>query len=158
MKKLLFSLFLISAFNVQAQDADEITPAAKGVVYGTPPSQNGEAIKPNELDSKMANGLFEGKVTGKVKEVCKAMGCWMRLESSDGSSIMVKTKDHGFFMPQDIVGKTVMIEGTAGTKEVSEDKRKHIAEDAGKSKEEIKKIKGSVKEVQFIAAGVKVLD
>ncbi len=41
---------------------------------------------------------------------------------------------------------------------MSEDKRKHFAEDAGKSKAEIKKIKGSEKEIQFVASGVKVLD
>ncbi len=61
-------------------------------------------------------------------------------------------------MPENLTGKTVVIEGTASIKEVSEDKRKHFAEDAGKSKEEIKKIKGSEKEVQFVAGGVKVLD
>jgi len=43
-------------------------------------------------------------------------------------------------------------------KETSEEKRKHYAEDAGKSKEEIAKIKGSEKDIQFSAKGVKVLD
>jgi len=158
MKKLFFSLFILSAVAVNAQDANEIKPAAKGVVYGTEVSDNGEAISPADVQAKMTNGVFEGKVTGKVKEVCKAMGCWIRLEKADGSTLMVKTKDHSFFMPQDLVGKTVTIEGTASIKEVSEEKRKHFAEDAGKSKAEIKKIKGSEKEVQFIASGVKVLD
>jgi hypothetical protein len=36
--------------------------------------------------------------------------------------------------------------------------RKHYAEDAGKSKEEIAKIKGAEKDIQFAAKGVKVLD
>ena len=71
---------------------------------------------------------------------------------------MVKTKGHSFFMPKDIVGKTVLVEGTASMKEESEEKRKHYAEDAGKSKEEIKKIKGSAVELQMTAKGVKVLD
>ena len=158
MKKLFFSLLIVSAFSVQAQEASEITPAVKGVVYGTAPSEKGDAVNPTDLQAKMANGAFEGKVTGKVKEVCKAMGCWIRLEKADGTSLMVKSKDHGFFMPENLTGKTVVIEGTASIKEVSEDKRKHFAEDAGKSKEEIKKIKGSEKEVQFVASGIKVLD
>lgn len=158
MKKIFFSFLIVSAFSVHAQEASEITPAAKGVVYGTAPSEKGEAVNPNDLQGKMANGAFEGKVTGKVKEVCKAMGCWIKLEKADGTSLMVKSKDHGFFMPENLTGKTVVIEGTASIKEVSEDKRKHFAEDAGKSKEEIKKIKGSEKEVQFVASGIKVLD
>ena len=40
----------------------------------------------------------------------------------------------------------------------SEAQRKHFAEDGGKSKEEIEKIKGAEKQVQIVAAGVKVLD
>ena len=76
----------------------------------------------------------------------------------NGTSMMVRAKDHAFLMPENIVGKTVLIEGNATIKEVSEDLRKHYAEDAGKSKEEIAKIKGSEKDVQFAAKGVKVLD
>ncbi len=86
------------------------------------------------------------------------MGCWIKLEKANGSSLMVKLKDHSFFMPENLVGKTVLIEGTATIKEESEEKRKHYAKDAGKSKEDIKKLKGSEKDVQFVASGVKVLD
>jgi len=158
MKKLLFSALLFCAVTASAQDSNEIKPAAKGVVYGAAPVAEGSPISPNDVQAKMANGVFEGKITGKVTEVCKAMGCWIKVDKGDGTSMMVKSKDHAFFMPQDLVGKTVVVEGNAEVKEVSEDKRKHFAEDAGKSKEEIKKIKGSVKEVQFIAKGVQVID
>jgi hypothetical protein len=158
MKKFFFSGLVLFSWAVSAQEASEIKPAAKGVVYGNTISENGEAISPNDIQSKMANNVFEGKVTGKVKEVCKAMGCWIKLEKADGSSLMVKSKDHSFFMPENLVGKTVVMEGTARIKEESEEKRKHYAKDAGKSKEEIKKIKGSEKEVHFVASGVKVLD
>lgn len=158
MKKLLFVSFVFAVFTANAQEASEIKPAGKGVVYGTVISETGEVVSPDDLQAKMANGTFEGRVTGKVKEVCKAMGCWIRLEKADGTSLMVKSKDHGFFMPENLTGKNVVIEGTANVKEVSEEKRKHFAEDAGKSKAEIKKIKGSEKEIQFVASGVKVLD
>jgi len=157
MKKILFSLFLLAAVSAHAQN-DEIKPAAKGVVYGEAISTTGTTVSPADVQAKLVNNAFEGKVTGKVTEVCKTMGCWIKVEKGDGTSLMVKSKDHGFFMPQDLVGKTVVIEGTASVKEVTEAKRKHLAEDAGKSKAEIKKIKGSEKEVQFIAKGVEVLD
>ena len=157
MKKLLFSLLVLATVSAHAQN-DEIKPAAKGVVYGTAISTQGAAVSPADVQAKLVNNAFEGKVTGKVTEVCKSMGCWIKLEKADGTSLMVKSKDHGFFMPQNLVGKNVVIEGTASVKEVTEAKRKHLAEDAGKSKAEIKKIKGDVKEVQFIATGVEVLD
>lgn len=158
MKKLLLSSALFIAITANAQDADAIKPAAKGVVYGTTVIETDNVIKVSDLESKMTNGVYQGKISGKVTEVCKTMGCWIKIEKADGSAMMVKSKEHAFFMPQDLVGRTVVIEGTASEKVVSEDKRKHFAEDAGKSKEEIKKIKGSVKEVQFIASGIKVID
>jgi hypothetical protein len=158
MKKILFSSLLFLAFSAGAQEASEVKPAAKGVLYGESITPEGDAISPADIQAKMANGVFEGKVMGKVTEVCKAMGCWIKVQKADGTSMMVKSKDHGFFMPQNLVGKTVLIEGAASVKEVSEEKRKHFAEDAGKSKEEIKKIKGSEKEVQFVAKGIMVLD
>jgi hypothetical protein len=157
MKKLLFSFLMLAAVAVQAQESD-IKPAAKGVVYGEAIAAQGNTVTPANLQANLVNNAFEGKITGKVKEVCKSMGCWITLDNADGTTLMVKSKDHSFFMPQNLVGKTVVVEGTASVKEVTEAKRKHLAEDAGKSKDEIKKIKGAAKELQFIAKGVEVLD
>jgi hypothetical protein len=156
MKKIFFSLLLLAAFTVNAQDKEKI-PAAKGVVYGVVADEK-EAIGPDEIKTKLINDKFEGQVKAKVTEVCKAEGCWIKVQKKDGSSMMVRAKDHAFLMPENIVGKTVLIEGNATIKEVSEEMRKHYAEDAGKSKKEIAKIKGSEKDVQFAATGVKVLD
>jgi hypothetical protein len=158
MKKFFFSALLFTALGACAQESTEIKPAAKGVVYGTAITPQGTTLTPSEIQANMAGGFFEGKVTGKVTEVCKTMGCWIKIEKGDGTSMMVKSKDHGFFMPQNLVGKTVVIEGTAEEKVVTEAKRKHFAEDAGKSKEEIKNIKGDEKQVQFIAKGIMVVD
>jgi hypothetical protein len=158
MKKLLTVLSISFSLAVSAQEASEIKPAEKGVVYGSSLSEAGQVITPNDLQAKMVNNVFEGKITGKVKEVCKTMGCWITLEKNDGTTLMVKSKDHGFFMPQNLAGKTVVVEGAAAVKEVSEEKRKHLAEDAGKSKKEINKIKGSEKQLQFIAKGIQVVD
>jgi len=158
MKAFFFSALFFLSLAVAAQESSDIKPAAKGVVYGEAVSSEGTVVQVNDLQSKLTSGAFEGKVTGTVKEVCKAMGCWMKLQKEDGTTLLVKTKDHGYFMPQDLVGKKVVMEGTASVKEVSEAQRKHLAEDAGKTKDEIAKIKGPEKEVQFIAKGVEVLD
>jgi hypothetical protein len=157
MKNILAAFFLLATLSAYSQDT-EIKPAAKGVVYGEAVRAEGTAVTPDQLQAKLANGIFEGKVTGKVTEVCKTMGCWMRLEKADGTSLMVKTKDHAFFMPANIVGRTVVVEGTASTKQVTEAKRRHLAADAGKSKKEQQKIKGAATELQFEATGVTVLD
>lgn len=157
MKKIILSAVLFLAITVHAQDEKEKVQAAKGVVYGTVSVENAP-VTPEDIPNKLVDNKFEGQVKGKVVEVCKTKGCWIRLQNADGTTLMVKAKDHAFFMPENIVGKTVLVEGNATVQEVSENLRKHYAEDAGKSKEEIAKIKGAEKNVQFAAKGVKVLD
>src|SRR5688500_17792124 len=84
----------------------EITPAQPGVTYGK--TINAEsAIGMTDLNTKLqADTAYTGKIEGKVVEVCKKKGCFMKLERASGEPVMVKFKDYGFFMPQDIVGKT----------------------------------------------------
>ena len=156
MKKILFASAVFFSMAVTAQDKEK-TQAAKGVVYGEV-AESKNTVSPDDISTKLVDNKFEGQVKGKVVEVCKAEGCWIRLQKADGSSMMVRAKDHAFLMPENIVGKTVLVDGSAMVKEVSEEMRKHYAEDAGKSKAEIAKIKGPDKDVQFSARGVKVLD
>ena len=156
MKKFFFSAFILIALGATAQEKEKVQ-AAKGVVYGEVSNQD-KSIAADELKTKLVNDQYEGQIKAKVVEVCKAEGCWIKVARKDGSGMMVRAKDHKFLMPENIVGKTVLIEGAATIKETTEEMRKHYAEDAGKSKEEIAKIKGSEKDVQFAAKGVKVLD
>ena len=69
------------------------------------------------------------------------MGCWAKLQREDGSTVMLKVKEHEFSMPKNIVGKTVVAEGTAEIKKTSVSMMKYYAKDAGKNKEDIEKIK-----------------
>lgn len=148
---------LIIAFSFSAfLYAQEPTPAAKGVTYGAGTTAEG-AIAVTELGSKMNNDKFNGKIQGKVVEVCQDKGCWMKIEQPNGENLMVKFKDYKYFMPKNIVGKDVVLDGEAIVKEVSVKQLQHYAKDAGKSDEEIKKIKEPKKEVQFVAKGVLVL-
>ena len=136
--------------------AQDPANASKGVTYGAGTSNEG-AIAVNEIEKNIKNNKFEGKVSGKVVEVCQEKGCWMKIDRGNGEKLMVKFKDYGFFMPKNIVDKEVVLDGEATVKEVSVKQQRHYAEDAGKSKEEILKIKEPKKELQFIAKGVLVL-
>ena len=137
--------------------AQDVEPAKAGIVYGEF-NDAGKTVPVDNLESNLKKNKYEGKVSGKVVEVCQAMGCWIKIEKADGSTILVKALDHNFTMPKDIVGKKVEVDGKAEVTEVSEKMRKHYAEDAGKSKEEIAGIKGSTKEVTIQAKGVKVIE
>ncbi|MGS2726683.1 DUF4920 domain-containing protein [Psychroserpens sp. BH13MA-6] len=94
------------------------------------------------------------KMTAKVDEVCQAKGCWMKLDLENGQQVMVKFKDYGFFMPKDIAGKEVVINGKAFVNEVPVEEQRHYAEDAGASEEEIAKITEPKKTFSFEADGV----
>ena len=155
MKKLLLLVCAI-VFAAAGFAQDEPASATTGVTYGAGTTPDG-SVPVTELDKKMVKNKFEGKVTGKVVEVCQEKGCWMKIERPNGEAMMVKFKDYGFFMPKDIVGKEVVIDGTASVKETSVKQLQHYAKDAGKSKEEIAKIKKPKKDVQFVASGVLVL-
>lgn len=156
MKHIFLALAICSLpFVVLAQDA--ITPAAKGVTYGAGTVKKGATSVAKMEQTVQAAGQFNGKVTAKVTEVCLEKGCWMRVDKGDGTTMTVRFKDYGFFMPKNIVGHTVVLEGEAKQKEVSVAQQRHYAEDAGKSKEEIEKITEPKKETQFIATGVLVI-
>jgi hypothetical protein len=153
--KLLLTI-AVSFFAISGLQAQQPASAKSGTNYGAKTDAS-QSISADELESKLSNGKYDGKITGIVTEVCQEKGCWMKIERENGEPLMVKFKDYAYFMPKDISGKKVVLDGEAITKEVSVKQQKHYAEDAGKSKEEIEKIKKPKKELQFIADGVLVL-
>jgi hypothetical protein len=111
----------------------------------------------NQLDTKDSINVV---VKAKVAEVCQAKGCWMSLvdnQSQTDEQLFVKFKDYAFFVPKDIAGSEVLVEGIAYTEETSVDELRHYAEDAKKSAEEIAAITEPVKEKKFMATGVVLL-
>ncbi len=76
------------------------------------------------------------KVTGKVTAVCKKKGCWMTLAGTTARA-RVSFKDYAFFAPFDAAGAMGTVEGTIEVKKLSDAERAHLAEDAGKKKDEI---------------------
>ena len=97
---------------------------------------------------------IESKMTGEVKEVCQAKGCWMTLNLEDGKEVMVKFKDYGFFVPKDIAGKEVIINGLAYVDDMPIEEQQHYAEDAGKTSNEIANIVEPKRTLSFEADGV----
>ncbi len=96
------------------------------------------------------------KIEGEVESVCKMKGCWVKLKLDNGETMRVTFKDYGFFVPKDIEGKKMVLQGESKVKETSVDELKHYAKDAGKSDAEIAKITSPKKELTFVATGVLV--
>ena len=124
----------------------------------------GEKLSSNELTSiNEINNLFTNlndgesnntKFKATVVDVCKMKGCWMNLDLKNDKQVMVRFKNYGFFVPKDIEGKDVIVEGKAFIDILSVDELKHYAFDAGKSKEEIDKIQKEKRIYSFEATGV----
>ncbi len=127
--------------------------------FGAPTTPEG-AIAYAELPAKMSGkDSMPVKVIGTVKEVCQKKGCWMTIvtEGADLPEMRVTFKDYAFFMPKDLAGKRVVVDGIAYISETSVEELRHYAEDAGKAPDEIAGITEPLRELAFEAAGVLVL-
>ena len=155
MKKLC-SLITVLAVSIVVMAQPPKGPAKKGMNFGAKTTVSG-AVEANELTTVLADkATADVKVKGKVVEVCKAEGCWIRMETANGP-MLIKMKDHSFTVPLALNGKTIVADGIAELKETSVEMLKHYAEDAGKSKDEIAAIKEPKKEVILQARGILVL-
>lgn len=96
----------------------------------------------------------EAKFTSTVNAVCQRKGCWMRLDLENGQEVQVKFKDYGFFVPMNLDGEEVVVEGKAYISVLTEHEKKYYASDEGKSEEEIAAITGDTKTLLFEAHGV----
>jgi Domain of unknown function (DUF4920) len=151
-----FFIVLSMALTIAACKNGQNAAASANQTFGAPITAKG-AMSYEQLLKKMeASEKMNAKVTGKISAVCKAKGCWMTMISDQPGQpdMRVTFKDYAFFMPKDIVGKTVVIDGVAAVEEISVADQRHYAEDAGQKPEEIAKITEPKREYTFEAAGV----
>ena len=171
MKKLVIALICSIALlsckndpaNVQQEQVSQTTNS-----FSSSYTSLGETFGPdsilsvNEMNERY-RGMKEGdtisvKFKAGVNSVCKNKGCWMKLDMKDGNEAMVKYRDYAFFVPRDIENKEVIVNGKAYVTEVSVQEQRHLAEDGGKSPEDIAAIVKPKKTLSFLAEGVVIED
>jgi hypothetical protein len=162
-----FNTFLvILTLLASCKDVKSETPATSAevevpefVLAGAPISQ-GEIYGQTELDQVYSDlkpgDSLNTRFEAEVAEVCQNKGCWMLVNLPNDETVMVRFKDYGFFVPKDISGRKVIIEGKAFVSEVGEDERRHMAEDAGSADSLIAQIRGSEFQKGFEATGVRI--
>ena len=160
MKKLIFLMGIFGMSLLYAQS--NIPEAQKGVEYGAGVPEN-IAYNVQSIDQvikslKKKNEIDRVTIKGKVTAVCPKKGCWVTLENTQNVEVFVKMKDYVFFLPQNIAGKTILLDAKVTKQETSVKELRHYAEDAGKSKEEIAKITKPKVEIRVLANGIKVID
>jgi len=156
MKKLTLTFaFILFAFLIQAQPP--AGHAKPGDTYGAKITETG-AISITEVPAMLnTKDTVMVKIKAKVESSCSKKGCWMNLVIDDKTTAFVKMKDYEFFVPTEIVGKNIVLEGIAFTKTTSVAELKHYAEDAKKPQSEIDAIKEPKKEIRFLANGILVV-
>lgn len=166
---ILFRLFcllvLVSTFGCSSSSDNKSTAAedqkedAAFKEFGATFVSN-EVLSYEQLLSQIAAAdSLEVTVKGKVEAVCQAKGCWMNIrgEQAGTEEMVVKFKDYGFFVPKDISGREVVMQGKAYREITPVDELRHLAEDAGKSAEEVATITEPKVELKFMANGVRLL-
>lgn len=164
---LLFSLAFIGwscrQSNAEEQDASQaeaVQTAAEEIHFGEPIAAEG-AMSLAELREQMTEAdSMRVKVMASVTEVCQKKGCWMNLapEPEGEGEVMVRFVDYAFFMPKDLAGERVVVDGWAYRQTIPVAELRHYAEDAGKSEAEIAAITEPEERLTFLASGVLLLD
>ena len=77
------------------------------------------------------------RVVANVSQVCQKKGCFF-IAREGPSIVRVSFKDYGFFVPTDIGGKRVALNGEVVAREVSRDEASHYAEDLGTAEGPVK--------------------
>lgn len=104
-----------------------------------------------KLDGKVV------KVTGTVKQVCKAKGCWFTLTGKGGDTVRITSQGYKFFVPTNAGGRQATVEGMFGVKVLSAEMAQHYEDDrvAGTA-EAPKKITTAAKEYSLAATAVEL--
>jgi hypothetical protein len=159
-----YALILVAAWGWVAcstPGGEATTPEAEPVwtAYGEP-FETREVIPFSDVkkvwgaQDSIATGVFEAEII----ETCTKMGCWLSVKGPDDDTVMVFMRDHAFFVPKEgMQGKRVMMSGYAYYDTTSVADLQHLAEDAGRTPEEIAAITEPKFTLNFDAAGVQIL-
>jgi len=164
MKKVLLtalSVFLFVNIGIAQDNQEEIVRLSEPVetgedyeVFGSPFDSDAQPLSLTELINQSKK--LEGQqviADGTIKEVCQKKGCFFMLADGEKQA-RITFKDYGFFIPTNTAGKYVKIAGTFNVKELSKEKAKHYAEDAGEDPDEVD---GPQKEYSLVATSVKIM-
>lgn len=163
MKKILFifalSIISFSCKNEKSEEKLTTETEEMAVNYQTFGAEISDenVLTKQEMIEKYTNmkpgDTLNVKFAATVKDVCQKKGCWMNLNMGEKEA-MVRFKDYGFFMPKDIAGQEIIVNGKAYVEEMSVEDQRHYAEDGGQSAEEIATITEPKRTLAFEADGV----
>lgn len=152
--RILFFLMLMGTL-IQTSRAQQKSQASSQV-FGKPFVVS-KAIQARELPQVLGQqDSLSVQVIGQVRDVCQAKGCWMDVQLPDNTVMKVRFENYAFFVPKNLKGETVILNGKAYKQTVSVAEQRHYAEDAGQSKAQIQAITKPRKSISYMASGVRL--
>lgn len=158
--KILALLVFLCGCNSASTQSDKKEISAiyenKAIAYGQSISTE-DAVSASEVPQLLKNqdSLYV-RLSSNAISSCTKKGCWMLVDLGKNQNMRVTFKDYGFFVPKDLNGEAVVMEGTLRRELSSVDEQRHYAEDAGKSQQEIAAIQQPDTAYTFEAVGVKI--
>ncbi|MBY0415571.1 MAG: DUF4920 domain-containing protein [Bdellovibrionales bacterium] len=159
-------IFVLSFFSISVAATDvSMPPKNPKAQTMSPPAPNttGEygEVKFKSTDAKLITAAPDaGDVVIKttVAEVCPKKGCWMTVNGEKPTDVVrVTFKDYGFFVPQELNGKEIAMQGRFLKHIESVEEQKHLLKDAKRPQSEIDAITKPKETLRFVATGVKDL-
>lgn len=161
MNKIILSvitLVFFAACNNTKIETQAIENVQGTAIYGDS-IKNDQLIQLASIQSEMnGENKKDMKIKGIVNEVCQEKGCWMTMTLDNGDEMRVTFKDYKIFVPKDLRGKEVVLDGFAYTDTASVEKLRHFAKDGGKTETEIAAITNPKEQLAFEAKGVVVMN
>ncbi len=154
---LFLAVFLLVACSQEEQSSSEASEEYAVNIFGESFSPVSFISVDELIPTITAEEQGPVQVKGEIVQVCQSKGCWLTLVSEDGEQVRVTFKDYGFFVPKDVAGREVILEGITWYDHVSVDHLRHYAEDAGDSPEEIEAITEPEFSYYIEASGVRIL-
>jgi len=156
---LLISITLLAGCSNQPKTQVNAPEIIKGTAIYGDSVINDNVIQLASLQSAMKGETRKDlKLRGQVKEVCQNKGCWMTMDLGNGETIRVTFKDYKIFVPKDLGGREVVLDGFAYLDTTSVENQQHYARDAGKSEANIAAIVSPKVQLAYEAKGVVVMN
>ncbi len=96
---------LLAASPAWAGDADEPASFGKPLELESATSITDLLARPHAFEGKLV------QVEGKVKEVCAAMGCWLRIDAGEAGTLLARSTGDAVTIPTDSAGRMAVVEG-----------------------------------------------
>ena len=156
---IIFLILTLIGCNSTSSESQDKTPQTEVEQsynsYGEEINNEG-VISASELLTNMeSTDSMNVKLEASILQTCSKKGCWMDVDMGNGSTMKVRFKDYGFFVPKEgMEGKQAVMEGMVIREVVDVETLRHYAEDAGKDESEIEAITEPEIRLSFTASGV----